>query len=463
MDRKDTKTEAQRLDSWKEIAAFFGRDERTVKRWEKERGLPIHRLPGAARSPVFAYPEELARWSGAPGAAEAVVGVAAAEPAQQPEPTPAPTSPRSRPFPLVKSPQIRWIIALAAVLVSIAALIVWRELRTPAQHAAHVPNREAEQLYLSGRYYWNRRTPEDLNKAVDSFTQAIVKDPAYAQAYAGLADVYNLLSEYSSMPYQEAFTRAIPASRRAVELDDSLAGAHCSLAFASFYGAWDRRTAEHEFKRALDLDPKYVTAHHWFATTLMTMGKFQDALREIERAQQLDPPSISILADKGLILWYAGRKNDALALLKQIAASEPSFVSTHRYLAAIYLLEKDDSNFLSEASKLAMLSYDGPGTEVADEAAKGFAASGRRGMLTSMLEVQERLFAGGGVPAHSVAVTCALLGENSKALEYLRRAIEKREIVVLTLMIDPAFEGMRGDAAFRALLERVWRPVGPTF
>jgi tetratricopeptide (TPR) repeat protein len=447
MDRKDAKTEVQRLDSWKEIAAFFGRDERTVKRWEKERGLPIHRLPGTARSPVFAYPEELLQWSGAPGAADATEPEAQVEPAPPPEPASA-VHPRKRSI-------IWWIVPLTAVLVGIVALLVWRELQTSARPRAHVPNREAEQLYLSGRYYWNRRTPEDLNKAVDSFTQAIVKDPAYAQAYAGLADVYNLLSEYSSMPYQEAFTRAIAAARRAVELDDSLAGAHCSLAFASFYGAWDRRTAEHEFKRALELDPKYVTAHHWFATTLMTLGRFQDALREIDRAQQLEPSSISILADKGLILWYAGRKDDAVALLKQIAASEPSFVSTHRYLAAIYLLDKHDSNFLSEASELAMLSYDGPGTMVADGAAKGYKAGGRRGMLTGMLEVQERLFPGERVPAHAVALTCALLGEDAKAVEYLRRAIEKREIYVLTVEIDPAFEGLRKNPAFRALVTRI--------
>jgi tetratricopeptide (TPR) repeat protein len=459
MERKDTKTEVRRLDSWKEIAAFFARDERTVKRWEKERGLPIHRLPGGVRSPVFAYPEELLRWSGAPGAAEVVLAEAEAEPALQPEP--ARQSQPALAVPPGKPSKVRWIVPLAAGLIGIAALLAWREHRTPARPVTHMTNGEAEQLYLSGRYYWNRRTPEDLNKAVDRFTQAIVKDPAYAQAYAGLADVYDLLSEYSSMPYQEAFTRAIAASRRAIELDDSLAGAHCSLAFASFYGAWDRRTAEREFKRALDLDPKYVTAHHWYATTLMTLGRFQDALFEIERAQQLDPASISILADKGLILWYAGRNDDALALLKQIAASEPSFVSTHRYLAAIYLLGKEDSNYLSEASKLAMLSYDGPGTAVADEAERGFAAGGRRGMLTSVLRVQERLFAGGGVPTHSAAVTCALLGENAKALEYLRRAIEKRETYALTVAIDPAFEGLRGDPEFRALLDRVERPVAP--
>jgi tetratricopeptide (TPR) repeat protein len=243
-------------------------------------------------------------------------------------------------------------------------------------------------------------------------------------------------------------------SERVVELASN-AWRYCSLAFASFYGAWDRRTAEREFKRALEIDPKNVTAHHWYATALMTMGRFQDALLEIERAQQLDPASISILADKGLILWWAGRKDDAVALLKQIAASEPSFVSTHLYLAAIYLLGKEDSNYLAEASRLATLSYDGPGTEVADAAAKGFAAGGRRRMLTSMQRVQERLFAGGGVPAHSVAMTCALLAENAKALEYLRRAVEKREVVVLTIAIDPAFEVLRGDPAFRALIDRV--------
>ncbi len=109
-----------------------------------------------------------------------------------------------------------------------------------------------------------------------------------------------------------------------------------------------------------------------------------------------------------------------------------------------------------------MLTYDGPGTTIVDGAEKGFAAGGRRGMLIGMLEVQERLFAGGGVPAHSIAVTCALLGEKAKALEYLRRAIEKREVYVLTIEIDSAFEGLHGDPAFRALVERVWGTAGPT-
>jgi tetratricopeptide (TPR) repeat protein len=175
----------------------------------------------------------------------------------------------------------------------------------------------------------------------------------------------------------------------------------------------------------------------------------------------LDSSSVSILADKGLILWYAERKEEALTLLKEIAVTEPSFASTHRYLAAIYLLAKNYSSYLSEARRLAMLSYDGPGTQAVDAAEKGFVAGGGRGMLASMLKMQEELFEGGRVTAHSVAVTCALLGENSKAFDYLRRAIDKRETYVLTLAINPAFDGLRGDPEFRALLDRVGRPVAP--
>src|SRR5260370_17847373 len=153
MELKDTRTEVRRLDSWKEIAAFFGRDERTVKRWEKERGMPIHRLPGVARSPVFAYPEELSRWSGAPGAVEAAK--ADAEPASEPE--------SALSSPLGTRSKIRWIVPLAAGLVGIAALLAWNELRTPARRVPHGPSREAEQLCLSGRYYWHTRSPRDPN------------------------------------------------------------------------------------------------------------------------------------------------------------------------------------------------------------------------------------------------------------------------------------------------------------
>jgi DNA-binding winged helix-turn-helix (wHTH) protein/Tfp pilus assembly protein PilF len=150
----------------------------------------------------------------------------------------------------------------------------------------HAANREAEDYYLQGRFYWNKRTPESLGQAVDSFTQAIVHDPTYSDAYVGLADCYNLLREYTMMPANEAYPRALAAAKKAVELNDRSSQAHASLAFVSFNGMWDSGMADEEFRRAIDLDPNNSNAHHWYATFLLSVRRLDESLNEIDRAHR---------------------------------------------------------------------------------------------------------------------------------------------------------------------------------
>jgi Tfp pilus assembly protein PilF len=422
----------RRLDSWKEIAAFFGRDERTVKRWEKERGLPVHRLPGTSKAGVFAFTNELSDWL------------------KPPEPAAAGDAPP------VRESRVRWvsIAALASVALAVMAVALNYPLGTH-RAAAHVANPEAEDLYLKGRYYWNKRTPDDLNKAVDLFTQAIVHDPGYAKAYAGLADTYNLLREFSLMPSNQAFSRSLAAARRAVELDGGLADAHNSMAFASFYGAWDFAAAEREFQRAIELDPNYATAYHWYANALVCLGRFDDALVKISRARQLDPNSASILADRGFILYGAGRQGEGIALLKDVAADDPAFQSPHSYLAQIYLLRGAYPAYLTEARLRAQLAHDADGLAVIAAGEKGWADGGAHGLLEATLEMQKGLCAADRMPAYSVAQTCALLGRKGEALEYLRAALEKREMRLVGLAIDPYFAGLRGEPGFADIMARV--------
>jgi tetratricopeptide (TPR) repeat protein len=349
-------------------------------------------------------------------------------------------------------PVIRWVKASLGFGNPVAA-------RTGLHRASdRTPNPEAEALYLKGRYYWNKRTPESLNQAVDRFTQSIVRDPGYAPAYAGLADTYNLLSEYTVMPYREAFTRAIAAAKKAVELDDSLSNAHASLAFASFWGAWDAPIAEREFKRALELNPNYVVAHHWYATFLMTRGRAREALAEIEQAQKHDPTSTSILADRAVILFNGGQLEQAIALLKQIEASEPSFLSTHTYLAGIYLNTGKYPEYLSEYKNMAVLSHDAEAIDLVTAEQQGFAARGSRGMLEAMLTTQEKLSSSGHPHNYEMAKTCSLLGEKGKALKYLEAALDQRETGMLVLRIDTAFNALHGEVAFQNLLKRVGLP-----
>lgn len=350
------------------------------------------------------------------------------------------------------SSNIRRIAAVVAVCATcFGAAMLWS--RGP-QRVRH-PNAQAEELYLKGRYYWSKRTPGDLNRAVDYFTQAIVKDPGDAQAYAGLADTYNLLSEYTVMPYEEAFQRARAAAETAIRLDGSVAEAHNSLAFASFYGAWDPVTAEREFKRALELDPKYVMAHHWYATFLMSVGRKGEALAEIGRAQALDPSSKSILADKGLILMIAGQLSASQALLEEVRASDPQFLSPHRYLASVYLVEKRYADYLSELKSAALLLNDPGALALAEAGQRGLAAGGARGMLEQMLSAQETSSAAEDVRYYRVAQISALLGERTKAIHYLQLALERRDTNLLAMTVDPCFTPMHADAAFQAIVKRV--------
>ncbi len=457
-DLDEGKTPNRRLDSWKEIASFFRRDERTVKRWEKERGLPVHRLQGSPTGRVYAYSDELLRWMKSPVSNEPATSTMEAsetdlEPltAEVPQ-TAAPTQQapeqdgsnwRRRASDKVPPARRGWPLAALVVVVVVVVLVViggfsyfkrvWvRSVRsdaTPGKSLApsRATNPEAQDFYLKGRFEWDKRTPESLNKAVDYFTQAIVHDPNYAPAYVGLADCYNLLREYSAMPAEDAYPRALAAAKKAVELDDSSAEAHTSLAFATFFGSFDAAGAEREFRRALALNPNDARAHHWYASFLYTEGRYPEALSQIEIAQQLDPASNSILADKGLILLYAGPREQGVALLKQLESTEPAFPSTYRYLQDAALMDKDYPAYLEAGFKAARLLHDERQLAILNAEEKGFARGQRQGMFESLLEEQKKLYAEGHLSAYELAATYGLSGNKAKALEYLERAYDHHE------------------------------------
>jgi tetratricopeptide (TPR) repeat protein len=476
MHAREQQASNRRLDSWKEIATFFGRDERTVKRWEKERALPVHRVPGGVRSGVFAYTDELSQWLKDPAAAEgelldapdigtdgremSSVGILEDAEASISKQVLVPTAPPGS----SKFVVARILGLLLAILIGF--LILKHQIPRPPTSASaisnapldHHPNPAAEELYLKGRYFWNKRTPEDLNKALDLFTQAIVHDPSYAQAYVGLADCYNLMREYSVMPPNEAYPRALAAAEKAVELDDNSAEAHNSLAFVTFYWTWDAATAEHEFKRAIALNPSYVAARHWYATFLMATRRYPEALVEIETARKLDPSSTPIMADKGLILYWAGQPKEGIAVLKQIEAREPSFLSPHLYLAEIYLNGKDYPDYLSETRKVAVLRHDSVALATVSAAEKGFTSGDVQGMWESMLPVQKKFYSQGALSPYSLAQTYAQLGENQEALNYLREAYNKRDAAILFINTDHSLDGLHDDSSFQDLLARSGQP-----
>ena len=319
-------------------------------------------------------------------------------------------------------------------------------------------NREAEEFYLKGRYYWEKRTPESLNKAVDSFMQAIVHDPGYAPAYVGLADCYNLLREYTVMPAYEAYPRALAAARKAVELDPQSSEAHASLAFVSFYGMWDAATADREFRRALELNPNSTAAHHWYATFLSCLRRYPESLAEIERAQALDPASKSVLADKGSLLFNAGRRNEAIALLKQMEENEPDFISPHRYLKFIYLITADYPHYLAEARREAVLMHDSSALAIADAIERAFAARGGKGLLEALSAEQKKLYDRGQLSPFFLATTYSIMDNKQEALRYLKIAYERRVDGVAQIESDHAFDNLSREAAFQKIVTEVGLP-----
>jgi len=367
----------------------------------------------------------------------------------------------------------RWSLAFPAAALLLAVWSFWPAHRSARAGTTNIPlgdlhnsdaahhssNAEAEQFYLKGRFYWEKRTPDGLNKALDYFTQAIVHDPNYSPAYVGLADCYNLLREYTLMPASDAYPRALAAAQKAVELDDQSSEAHASLAFALFYGTWDAAGAQREFHRALDLNPNNAVAHHWYATYLSTIGRQAEAVAEIARAQALDPASKSVLADKGSLLCAVGRREEGTALLKQLEAAEPDFVSPHRYLKSTYFDSGDYSHYLQEWKTEAVLMRDNSSLKLVDAAAKGFAAAGAPGMLRNTLALQKKLYESGLQSPYFVAQTDSLLGNKQEALQYLKVAYDRHDDSMVHLESDPAFTKLNHEPAYQGLVAKLGFPV----
>ena len=453
-------SENRRIDSWKEIATFFGRDERTVKRWEKERGLPVHRLPGE-RGGVFAWSQELTQWLNSAGARlDPEPPPAAPQPVSTPETSP-PPPPAATPLPYPRTV----MISVAALVLALLALSLYafrflhRSARAASSYnstaALHTPDPEAEQFYLKGRYYWSHRTEGDLRQAIDAFTQAVVHDSDYAKAYAGLAECYDLMPEFSSMPRSEAFPRAIAAAGKAVALDDSLAEAHRSLAFALFYWDWNVNRAFAEYQRAIQLDPRDEEAHHWYATSLFTLGRDQEAMVEIGKAQQLNPANRSILSDQALIRYWTGQQSAAVEKLREIERAEPDFLSAPRYLAGIAFAEKNYRVYIDQTRRLATLSHDPQLAALADAAQSGLAKDGERGLLEAVRQAQQQAVDNGQASGFELARTCAALGRKDDAVTALKTAFTAHDYMVMTIATDPSFASLNGDPIFESLKRQV--------
>jgi tetratricopeptide (TPR) repeat protein len=453
-DTSNGQSKDRRLNSWKEIAAFFGKDERTVKRWEAARGLPVRRVPGGARTTVFAYVRELEQWLGgttqasdsltvAPDGA-ALAGVGSAR--------------RAMNVPLPFFALLALVVFLLGLAASTLVPGLWHGEKS-AGHETYVAAPEARELYLAGVYLWEKRTPESLREAEGLFRRAVAIDPQYAQAFAGLANTYNLLREYSAMPAAEAYAAAVDAGRKAVALDPTDADAMSALAFSEFYGL--RRIDEGlgRFEAAIALDPASAKGYHWLGNALLHLGRFEEALQHLEDAQRLDPSSRSIRASKGLALFCAGRIAEARALLEEMARLEPDFLSPYAYLAYLHLAQADYPAYLDDLERIGALREDASRQAVAAAGRRGYAEGGRDAMIAAMREEETRAVEAGRGLRYNVARLEALAGDAPASIASLRASIKAGEEHVMGLNIDPAFRVIRNNQEFRDFAAELGLPI----
>jgi TolB-like protein/Flp pilus assembly protein TadD len=310
---------------------------------------------------------------------------------------------------------------------------------------------EAYQLYLKGRFYWNKRTEEGLKKALSYFNQAIERDPSYALAYAGLADCYALLYEYSATPSKDLYPKAKAAALRALELDESLAEAHTSLAAAYEY-AWNWNEAAKQYERAIELNQNYETAHHWYSAYLISRRQFDEAIRQAQRAVDLDPLSLIINTALGRALHSAKRYDEAIEQLRKTLDMDPNFAEAHFHLGLAYEGKGSYDDATRELTKAAELFGD---KSMLAWVGRAYALSGRRTEALKILEDMINLSKQQQVPPYPIASLYATLGEKDRAFEWLEKVYQERNYYVVFLNVDPALDSLRSDARFSDLLGRI--------
>jgi TolB-like protein/Tfp pilus assembly protein PilF len=316
-------------------------------------------------------------------------------------------------------------------------------------------NPEAYAFYLKGRYYWNKRTADNLRKAMEQFQQAADKDPNYALAYVGLADCYGLLVEYAGASATESMSKSRAFAERALQLDDSLAEAHTSLGW-SYYLAWRWDEAEKEFKRAIELNPNYPTAHQWYSLLLRDEGRFDQSVVEIKRAQELDPLSLIIgqnVAQDYLLL--RGDVNSALEQVRRIIELDPSYPRGHEVLGWVYLKQGRNSEAIAELRKAVSSGND---RRPLSSLGYGYAISGRRAEALSVLKELQAKYEQHEALGQDVAAVYAGLGDEDQAFLWLEKDFHDRTGTLSRIRWLLPFESLRSDPRYADLLRRMGLP-----
>lgn len=481
-------SETEILQGWEAIAEFLGCDVRTAKRWETNRGLPVRRrlrTPGARRADVYALKTELEGWTASAQSTENWAPPSPAPDASQTAPDPgatlteAPTeAPTAAPVDAARPHRGRtaaaWIAAIAVCLTVVAVLWArehepgWTAKRATAElrmiesshrlAAASSAGPDVQELYLHGSYLLEQRTPETLAQAKRDFEQAIAANADYAPGYAGLARVYDLVREYGTVPSAEAYPKAKQAAQRAIALDPRLADAHAALGYEEFFWEWKAQAAENEFRQAIALDPNSGVAHHWYGSMLMHEGRLDEAMRELQRAQVLEPASAAVLATRAYAMGLSGRIDEARGMVEDVVRRAPDSAPVHFILAQLALEEpRDLRRYLDELRLDAQLRHSDQERAVVDRADAAFRRAGERAMWQAVLDEERRLHPH-GEPTYTRARAEAMLEQKDAAFADLRSLSASHDDGLIGLEIDAALRGLHDDPRFDEIAQSVGLP-----
>lgn len=315
---------------------------------------------------------------------------------------------------------------------------------------------EAYQLYLKGRYYWNKRTAENIRKAIEQFQQAADKDPNYALAYAGLADCYVVLGDYSGVPESETVPKMQAFAQRALQLDNSLAEAHTSLAY-SYVQLWQWDKGEPEFKRAIELNPNYATAHHWYYLCLIELGRNDEAISEIKRAHEIDPLSPIISFNVATVYLYTGDLDSAVSESKKLLDFDPNFARGHEVLGITYLKQQRFPEAIAELQRAVELSPND--RQIVRDLGYVYAVAGNKPQALAILKQLEAKYDQNGAFGCDVAAVYAGLGDKDQAFAWLEKDFQSRSGRLGRIFYQVPFEALRSDPRYFDLRRRMGAPT----